>query len=545
MSASSARSRTASSSFWVLVRLAFRQTVRGAIIVALVFGIFFASKSIGFIKAYPTAHARASAIASLASSSALAAIFGIEPAAPSPVLFAVWNCFLTMVMIGSIWSFITVSRLLRGNEELGITDMLLAQPTSRVRYLTATLSGFALALCAQILVATLCFAAVSTYPDLHFSFLQALYFAVAASSGAWLFAGIAALASQLWPTRAGVLTASAAVFMVAFALRAAGDLGAKSWLNRLSPLGWSEQLGPLGHTSPDWLAPLGLLTASLVLASLVLTGRRDTGDAFMKDRDTAKPHFELLGTSLGINYRLTRLRMMTWALGAGLVGLFYASITSTGVKVFAQSHQVGLIFERWGAGNAGARTWLGFCFFLVILALMAAVVVGIGSLHSDEARGYLDHFLSRSVSKFAWYIQRLFLLGLELVGAAALAGLAIATVVGAQNIQLSANTYFTAALNCLPPALLLLGITALVFGLRPRLTTTIGFAVLAWAFLLLMLSSGLMLNHWIMDTSILSHVALAPGSAPRWGAARSMSVIGLLLCAAGGFAFVRRDVTLD
>ena len=73
-----------------------------------------------------------------------------------------------------------------------------------------------------------------------------------------------------------------------------------------------------------------------------------------------------------------------------------------------------------------------------------------------------------------------------------------------------------AGVNSAAPAALLLGIGVLTLGFVPRLTSIVCWGMLAWAFLLDMLGSALKVNHWVMDTSLLYHPALAPAVNPNW-----------------------------
>ena len=106
---------------------------------------------------------------------------------------------------------------------------------------------------------------------------QSLLFAAALVAGAAEFVAIGALASELMPTRARAASLAAAVFGVAFMLRALGDSAASShWLVYLSPLGWVEQLRPLSDAQPLWLAPIAGLIALCAAATLYLA-ERDLG----------------------------------------------------------------------------------------------------------------------------------------------------------------------------------------------------------------------------------------------------------------------------
>jgi len=49
-------------------------------------------------------------------------------------------------------------------------------------------------------------------------------------------------------------------------------------------------------------------------------------------------------------------------------------------------------------------------------------------------------------------------------------------------------------------------------------------------------------NRWVLDTSVLYHVAPAPATSPHWVSAAVMAGVGLLAALLGGFVFTRRDL---
>jgi putative exporter of polyketide antibiotics len=102
-----------------------------------------------------------------------------------------------------------------------------------------------------------------------------------------------------------------------------------------------------------------------------------------------------------------------------------------------------------------------------------------------------------------------------------------------------------AGVNAAVPGLALLGIVVFVYGFVPRWTSLVGYGLLAWAFLLEMLGSAVHINHWIMDTSLLHHVALAPVTDPNWRVVTMYLLAGTVLGLAGGWRFSGRDLAAE
>lgn len=71
------------------------------------------------------------------------------------------------------------------------------------------------------------------------------------------------------------------------------------------------------------------------------------------------------------------------------------------------------------------------------------------------------------------------------------------------------------------------------------------YGIIAWSFLIDIVSSGINLNHYILDTSVLTHVNFAPASAPKWGTAVNLIIIGIVLALLGAWRFNNRDLASE
>jgi ABC-2 type transport system permease protein len=107
---------------------------------------------------------------------------------------------------------------------------------------------------------------------------------------------------------------------------------------------------------------------------------------------------------------------------------------------------------------------------------------------------------------------------------------------------LSFTTLLEAGVNLVPPAIVVLGIGVLAFGIRPRWTSIIVYGVLGWSLLLVIVGGIGAINHWVLDTSVFHHMASAPAVHPNWEANGIMTAVGLATALVGGLAFRRRDL---
>ena len=111
-----------------------------------------------------------------------------------------------------------------------------------------------------------------------------------------------------------------------------------------------------------------------------------------------------------------------------------------------------------------------------------------------------------------------------------------------QHTGLSFTSLLGAGINLVPPAIVILGVGVLTFGLRPRATSIAVYAVLGWSALIVIVGGFGTVSHWVLDTSVFHYMASAPGVPPNWEANGIMTAVGAAAALLGGLAFSRRDL---
>jgi ABC-2 type transport system permease protein len=200
------------------------------------------------------------------------------------------------------------------------------------------------------------------------------------------------------------------------------------------------------------------------------------------------------------------------------------------------------VIARLGATGGGAVTYLGFA-FVVAAGLVAVAVAGqITAIRNEEAAGHLENLLVRPVARWRWLAVRL-AVGVGLVVAASvLAGVAAWVGATTQHASVGFADLALAGLNVAPPAVFVLGVGALVYGLWPRAAVAATYGLVIWSFLVETIASVVNAGQWLRDTSPLLHITPAPAADPDWVAAAGLVALGLLFAAAGVAAFARRDL---
>jgi polyether ionophore transport system permease protein len=522
--------------------------MRTGAIWGLVFGLYVYDNAYAFDTIARNASLRHQLLNTMAGNAGLKALLGDTQGITTRGGFTDWRAIGVTALVASIWGLLAATRTLRGEETAGRWELFLAGATTQRRAAGGALAGLGAGVLAMYVMTALLTALVGVRRNVAIGLGQSLFFALAVVAGAAMFAAIGALASELMATRARAAGVAGTAFGAAFMLRALGDAASGShWLVYASPLGWVEQLHPLTGAQPLWLLPIFGLVAACGVATILLADR-DLGASVLADKDTAAPRTAMLGSPLLFALRMSRAVIVSWLLATAVAALLYGSLARSTGQAFASSGAL-----RKFTGNlahvaqqqlqlTGTRVFSGIIFLILMTLIMAYVASAIGKVREDEAEGYVDNLVVRSISRQHWLSGRAGLILAVLLAAGLLGGVSFWITAASQHAGLTFSELLLAGINSAAPAALLLGIGVLTLGFIPRLTSITCWGLLAWAFLLDMLGSAIKVNHWLMDTSLLYHPALAPAVNPNWRIAATYLAIGCAAALLGGWRFTRRDL---
>jgi ABC-2 type transport system permease protein len=530
-----------------IARFVARRNIRSAAFWALAFGAIVASKVAAYVSIYPTAQERLNLAASFSSNVGMSALFGTPRHLETVAGYAVWNGMAGPMMVGAMWAFLLSTKTLRGEEVSGRWELLLSGQTSARRATANALVGLAASVAVLYVVTAITFVATGMMRGANFSVQGSCFFALAAVCGAAMFMAVGALTSQLMATRSGAAGLAAAVFGVSYLLRAVGDTTSYTWLTDVSPLGWVEKLQPLFGSDPVWLFPIAGLTVAASLLAIYLAGKRDLGASIIADREQAKPHTLLLGSPLGAAFRLTRASTFSWVIVIAFMSWFFGYLTKSAEQAVTSSGTIAKGVSRLTqtTQTPGASLFLGVIFLMITTVAMCYVASAVGRIRQDEADGYLDNYLVRAVSRMGWLRGRIALVLTVIIVLSVLSGIGAWSGEASQQIGLSFHVMLMAGLNLIAPSVFVLGVAIASLAVVPRATTTVAFGAIVWSFLVQLLSSGISLSHWVLDTSVLHHVNLAPAVDPNWQSASVLAALGIALCIFGAFVFNTRDLASE
>jgi ABC-2 type transport system permease protein len=521
-----------------LARRAFRDARVRTISFACLFAAIAYIQPVGYRDAYPTLSSRLAFARSFGDNKAIRLFYGVPHDLLTISGYTAWRVGGTLAIFASVFGLLAAVRALRTEEDTGRMELVLAGSVGRG---TAYLSALA-AIAAGVLILGL-----AEFAGLVLSGLPAggaAELALATASIVPVFVGVGALTSQLASTRRMALELGGAAVGLFLALRVIADTSTGAgWLRWATPLGWAEEVRPFTGARPLVLLLPGAATVLLLVVAARIAAGRDIGTGVLPSRESAKPRLGLLSSPTAQALRSERASLIVWLAGVGafayITGVLAKSTSTAGISKSLQ-HEV----SKLGTGSIVTPTgYLAFVFVFFVLAVSLFVCAQIGAARHEEAQERLETLLSLPVSRGRWLGGRLVL---ALAGAVAISLTAgLLTWAGAKSggVSVSLAGMLEAGANCLPVALMFLGIAALAYAIVPRASTGLAYSLVTVAFVWYLFGSLLSVPHWLVEATPFAHVGLVPAQPFRAGAALLMLGIALAGALAATWIFRRRDLT--
>jgi ABC-2 type transport system permease protein len=504
---------------------------------ALLFALVAWANVSGYRTTYPTLGERIAFARSFGGNASVRIFYGEPFDLLSVGGYTAWRVGGFLAILAGVWGLLAAVRALRGEEDAGRYELILAAPVGRASAYLAALAAIAVGALAMwaALLAGLVAGGLAAGPS--------AYLALAVIAPVPFFAGVGAVASQLAPARRIALELSVGVLAVALVTRMIADTSSGlAWLRWGTPLGWSEEMRPFTGARPLALVP-SLLGGGLLLALAGAAAvRRDVGAGLLPARDRARPRLRGLSSPAALAARRERGSMAAWTAGVAffalIVGLVSTSVSSAGIsgRLQQELRRLGAVSITTPAG------YISFAFLFFVLATSLFCAAQVAAARAEEAEERLETMISLPVSRHRWLGGRLLL---ALAGAAALAfAAALFAWLGAraEGAPVPLGRMLEAGANCLPAALLFLGVGSLAYGLVPRASAAVAYGAVVVAFVWELFGGLLGAPGWLLDLSPFRHIGFVPAQSFRAGDAAVMAAIGTAGCAAALWAFRRRDL---
>ena len=527
----------------VVRRLTAHKALRSGVLWGLVFGVYVASQALAYAGTYKTPAERDAMAKSLTSGGGLNALIGPAHQLNTVAGYTAWKSVGILSVLGAIWALLLSTKLLRGEEDAGRWELLLAGQTTRRAAATQALSGLGASLLALFSITAVATVLIGRTSTVHLSTSSATFFALTVTSGAAMFMAAGALTSQLAASRRQAAAYAGGTLGLFFALRMVADSSAGlSWMHWITPFGWIEQLQPFTHPQPAVLALIFGLTAVMVAMAIFLAGARDLNASMLPDRSSSKAHRALLFDDIGLTIRLIRPTILGWLAGVCAFGLLLGGSAKEAAQSLEGSASIEAALKRLDGGGGAVKAYLGLSFLIITLLVVLVAAGQITAARREESSGRVEHLLVRPLSHTRWMLNRLGVAATAIVLAGALGGIFAWLGVASQGVTISFASLLDAGLNTVPAGWCLLGLGALAWSIVPRLASAAVYGILAWSFLVELLAGVVNSSHWLLDTSIFHQLSPSPAVAPDWTSGAVMLGIGVLAALAAALLFAHRDL---
>lgn len=528
-----------------LRRLGFKQTIRGAIIIGLLLGLVMGSQGPAYKEAYPTEASRQAFIHTLDAAPALGFMAGETANASQPASYSIYKSIVITTLITGIWGLLTVTRLLRGQEEDGRTETILAGTTSKSQANRQLLLGFSESVIISWLLAFGLIAALGQLPGVALAADKAALLAVGSYLPLIVFGGLGILTSQLALTRGRAVLYGLVPLLLLFVIRGAANSSHDlDWLKRFTPFGWVDLLNPVLGPQAWWLLPPAILGILLTGVGLLLAARRDFGTSLLRESDTVRPRWFLLGSPLKHALRMQSWTFVWWSAGALAFAGMMTGLAKLSVDILKDASGAQAVISKLGQSETDmAAAFIGIGNLFVVMILLTMVALLIGTVRRDEAKGYLDNLLVQPVSRSRWLGGRLLLIGGLVVFIPLGTGVLTWYIAHIQHIgHIELVPIVKGTLGSIAVLLFTLGVGGLVYSVFPRLAVAIIAIIIAWSYGLDIFKSVVDLPSWLEKTSLLHYVSASPLAGPNWTAVIVFSVTGIALALVGMAIFNKRDI---
>ena len=528
-----------------LQKFGFRQTIRGAVIIGLLTGVMMGAQGLAYAKAFPTQASRDGLVASLKTVPGANFFSGEVADAAQPDSYAIYKSIAMTTLIIGVWGLLVATRLLRGFEENGQTEILEVGTVSSRRVSLHLLTGFAYSFAISVLIAFALIATLSAGPDVNLSLSGAALMTAAVYLPGVFFASLGAFTSQLALTRGRAITYGLVPLVVLYVVRgAANSVSDVDWMKQLSPFGWSDLLNPVLGPKPAWMIPTIVFSVIFAVAALYSVGKRDLSSALIRQSDAARSRFLMLTSPFAFALRRSSWTIAWWGLGTVFFAAFFAAVANLGSNLAEDSPAFKQVFSA-SAANDFKLAFLGAGTMFVAVIMFIMVTTMLSAVRREEARMYLDNLLVQPVRRSQWLLGRLALIAGSFTIISLVVGVTTWSIAKSEGISLSLATCLQGQISLIGIMLLVLGIGVFTYGFVPRFATAAMSVVIGWAFIFDIFDMLFHLSDWVKNTSILTFIPSDPSKSPDWTAFAWLVVIGVALVGIGVSRFAKRDIITE
>ena len=387
------------------------------------------------------------------------------------------------ILVMAIWPLLAASRTLRGEEESGTLDVLLATPHSRIHIATQKVAAIGTALLGMACVIGVVTWAGGAIFKGGYGFSEALLFGLNLALICGVFGAVALFASQFVDERRRAAGWTAGVLLVAIVVDMVHRIWpGTDWISAFSPVYYYNLSKPLVPSyGSSWWAMLVMLALTLALsgAALWLFARRDVNGVVPLPGWLRLPKLGRAPVALPVRdwslwsvytraLRASAWSALWWTVAiAGFAGWMVFAVKQLGGSLSGIDSQsaVSSILNKLGGGDVKLTTTLLSAIFVILpMLLMAFAVTQVNRWSSDEEEGRLELLLATPQPRTTVLLARFGALATATVAIGLVTLGVVALAEAATGLQLDGAGLVAATLGMIPLGLLVAGLGYLGAG---------------------------------------------------------------------------------
>ena len=462
-------------------------------------------------------------------------VYGVD--AITPAIAMAQQCLLWIAIAAIVMNIFFVNRHTRVDEELGRHEMFASLPVGRLSGSLATIKS-AFMLNAAISVFSALFIIAINIEGTNVA--GAFSYALSIGAQGMVFASVTLIAAQLFSTARGSMGAAFAVFGLAYMLRASGDMAGNA-LSVISPLGLGLKVQ--AFYANDFIPVIILFIEAVVIAgiALLVNTKRDVGAGVFAARKGRANASRFLQSPFGFAWRLSRNNFIVWAIAFFVLGAMYGTVIGELDSFVEGNDMIKQMLESQGGASSLAEAFLPMLCGIMALLTSIPVIGTINRMRGEEKRGRMEQIIARAVPRAAVFSSFSIISIAESIVFTFLSAFGLYATSKGTGI-LPFETIMGAAFVYVPAILTLAGITALLVGLLPKLTTLV-WALFGYSFLMLYFGRLFDVPEWAVRISPFGNTPSVPVQEFSAAPLIVMCAIALALAVTGFFAgYNRRDV---
>ena len=491
---------------------------------------------------YPSLETRTVLIEQMRKSPGTQLLYGYVPMPGRLGQLLQWETGTFLLVCTSLMAILLTCRMLRGDEDEGLIEVLRSTGTGRavplvvpVTVVWMIIGGLSAGVGSILTWQT------RSIEELTVSGAWALAGTICVTG--WAFSAVAAVASQLGRQVGQARSLSMIVLALAFVMRVSADQlsdGSRSdWLRWMTPLGWRDLVRPYTDDRFTVLAVCCTVAIALALSAVVLAARREHLDGYLPDRSSSQRRWRIRG-HMDLLARLSRRGVLGWALASTGLAALYGSVSGSVNDLLAPDSPTASYVGKMASGSA-VEQFMSLLTVVTVLLVAVAAVRRMNRLAGLEHAGLVEVELATGVSRSRLFLSQVLSALLEsivllLVSATVLAATTATQLTDDHAVARS----FVFTVSQLPGMVAAVGIAAALVGMAPKLTG-MSWAVVAWSAFAQFFGGLVELKDWTKDLSVLGHHLDIVGS-PDWKPLAVQTAVGLVGVAIGMVAYTRRDL---